>query len=151
MQPEAFADLVALCIKQAMAPVLTKVSVLETEMTNFKGEIHLATGGVLNDLVECKDTNLALTERLARLEGREPMPGPPGPPGPPGADGKDGTPGLRFAGVYVEGKTYDLGDLVTWGGSSWHCNETTTSKPGEGAKAWTLMVKRGRDGKDGRS
>lgn len=150
MQPDAFADLVVLCIKQAIAPVLTKVSVLEAEMVNFKNEIHLATGGVLNDLVECKDTSMLLKERVARVEGREPVAGPPGPHGPPGVDGKDGTPGLRFAGVYVDGKTYDLGDLVTWAGSSWHCNEPTTTKPGEGAKAWTLMVKRGRDGKDAR-
>jgi hypothetical protein len=55
-----------------------------------------------------------------------------------------------YRGVYVDGKTYDRGDGVTWGGSEWHCNETTTSKPGEGSKAWTLKVKRGRDGKDGR-
>jgi len=49
-----------------------------------------------------------------------------------------------------DGKSYDPGDLVTWAGSTWHCDEATTSKPGEyaGAKNWTLMVKRGRDGKD---
>jgi hypothetical protein len=39
--------------------------------------------------------------------------------------------------------------MVTSGGSCWHCNEPTTTKPGEGSKAWRLMVKRGRDGKDG--
>jgi len=55
-----------------------------------------------------------------------------------------------YRGVYVETKTYDRGDGVTWGGSEWHCNETTTTKPGDGSKAWTLKVKRGRDGKDGR-
>jgi len=55
-----------------------------------------------------------------------------------------------YRGVYIEGKTYDRGDGVTWGGSEWHCNETTTTKPGDGSKAWTLKVKRGRDGKDGR-
>lgn len=55
-----------------------------------------------------------------------------------------------YRGVYSEGKTYDRGDGVTWGGSEWHCNEQTTAKPGEGSKAWTLKVKRGRDGKDGR-
>jgi len=54
-----------------------------------------------------------------------------------------------YRGVYVEGKTYDKGDGVTWGGSEWHCNETTATKPGDGSKAWTLKVKRGRDGKDG--
>jgi hypothetical protein len=55
-----------------------------------------------------------------------------------------------YRGVYVEGKTYDKGDGVTYGGSEWHCNETTTTKPGDGSKSWTLKVKRGRDGKDGK-
>lgn len=53
-----------------------------------------------------------------------------------------------YRGVYVEGRTYERGDGATWGGSEWHCNETTTSKPGDGSKSWTLKVKRGRDGKD---
>lgn len=52
-------------------------------------------------------------------------------------------------GVYIEGKSYAPGDVVTWAGSQWHCNEDTTTKPGDGLKAWTLIVKRGRDGKDG--
>lgn len=55
-----------------------------------------------------------------------------------------------YRGVFTEGKTYERGDGVTWGGSEWHCHETTTSKPGEGSKAWTLKVQRGRDGKDGK-
>jgi len=55
-----------------------------------------------------------------------------------------------YRGVYLEGKTYDRGDCATWGGSEWHANETTTSKPGDGSSAWTLKVKRGRDGKDGK-
>lgn len=55
-----------------------------------------------------------------------------------------------YRGVYIEGKAYERGDRVTWAGSEWHCNEPTTIKPGESVKAWTLSVKRGRDGKDGR-
>jgi len=55
-----------------------------------------------------------------------------------------------YRGVYVEGKSYERGDGVTWAGSEWHCHENTTTKPGEGSKAWTLKVKRGRDGRDGR-
>lgn len=54
-----------------------------------------------------------------------------------------------YRGVYVEGKTYERGDCVTWGGSEFHCNETTDAKP-EQSKAWTLKVKRGRDGRDGK-
>jgi hypothetical protein len=59
-------------------------------------------------------------------------------------------PVLIQRGVYIDGKAYDNGDVVTWGGSQWGCNEPTTTKPGEGLKAWTLIVKRGRDGKDGK-
>lgn len=59
-------------------------------------------------------------------------------------------PALIYRGVYTEGKTYTKGDVGTWAGATWHCNEPTTLKPGEGTKAWTLMVKKGRDGKDGR-
>jgi hypothetical protein len=54
-----------------------------------------------------------------------------------------------YRGVYQDGKTYERGDCVTYGGSEFHCNETTFTKP-EQSKAWTLKVKRGRDGKDGR-
>lgn len=54
-----------------------------------------------------------------------------------------------YRGVFVDGKTYDRGDRVTWAGSEWHANESTTTKPGDGSKAWTLTVKRGRDGRDG--
>jgi hypothetical protein len=84
-----------------------------------------------------------MRDRVAALETRALVPGPPGPPG------RDGVPGLEYRGVFLEGSTYAAGDLVTWAGSAWHCNDATTTKPGDGAKAWTLMVKRGRDGKDG--
>lgn len=59
-------------------------------------------------------------------------------------------PYMRQQGVYVEGKSYVRGDVVTWAGSQWHCEADTATKPGDGAKNWTLVVKRGRDGKDGR-
>lgn len=53
-----------------------------------------------------------------------------------------------YRGVYSDAEAYQAGDMVTWAGSLWHCNESTTGKPGEGTKAWTLAAKRGRDGKD---
>lgn len=83
---------------------------------------------------------------LPGLDGKD---GLPGKDGTNGLNGKDGAPGLSFEGVYQEGKTYQTGQLATWAGATWHCNEETTTKPGE-SKHWTLMVKRGRDGKDGR-
>lgn len=54
-----------------------------------------------------------------------------------------------YRGVFKDGGQYERGDTTTWGGSTWHCNESTADKPIEGGKAWTLMTKRGRDGKDG--
>lgn len=61
-------------------------------------------------------------------------------------------PVLIYRGVYQAGRVYEEGDVVTFGGSLWHCNEPTDTKP-EGditghAGAWTLAAKRGRDGKD---
>lgn len=82
----------------------------------------------------------ALVARVAVLEAR--------PLGEKGEKGDPGQAGLTYCGVFVEGKSYDVGDVTTWAGSTWHCNEPTETKPGDGSKAWTLMVKRGRDGKD---
>lgn len=55
---------------------------------------------------------------------------------------------FRYRGVFAAGSSYDAGDTVTFGGSLWHCNAATTDRPGDNADAWTLAVKRGRDGKD---
>jgi hypothetical protein len=137
--PQVYADVLILALKTAMAPVLAKNQSLQDQIATFEGR--------------CADI-AAMRERIAALEARPPVPGPPGEPGPPGRDGVDGAPGkpgLEFEGVYQDGKSYDRGHLVTFGGSSWHCNEATTTKPGDGSKAWTLMVKRGRDGKDGKA
>ena len=38
--------------------------------------------------------------------------------------------GLTYLGVHVTGKSYDVGDLVTAGGSAWYCGKATTSTPG---------------------
>jgi hypothetical protein len=56
---------------------------------------------------------------------------------------------IIWRGVWKDG-TYETGDVVTWDGSTWHCNETTTTRPETvaGAKAWTMMTKRGAAGKD---
>lgn len=56
-----------------------------------------------------------------------------------------------YRGVFKDGETYTAGDLATWGGSVWHCTESTDEKPSENSKAWTLAVKKGRDGKDGKN
>lgn len=55
-------------------------------------------------------------------------------------------PHMAYCGVFKQDQDYMVGDVVTWGGSAWHCNEPTKEKPDTGP--WTLMVKKGRDGKD---
>jgi hypothetical protein len=58
------------------------------------------------------------------------------------------TKSMQYRGIFAAGTPYDEGDTVTHGGSLWHCNQLTKDRPGEGAAAWTLAVKRGRDGRD---
>jgi len=54
---------------------------------------------------------------------------------------------MVYDGPHEIGKTYSKGTFVTRDGSLWHCNEKTNAQPGDG-RAWTLAVKRGKDGKD---
>ena len=144
MQPDvdALADLVLDTMQMALAPVLERVAVLQAQ-----ADRSVTLEGQVADLGK---ELVALRERAAVLETRPQLAGPPGPAGQDGAPGKDGTAGLEFRGVFLEGHAYDRGHLVTWAGASWHCNEPTTTKPGDGSKAWTLMVKKGRDGRDGK-
>lgn len=55
-------------------------------------------------------------------------------------------PVMMYKKVWKEGE-YRKGDMVTWSGGIWHCNEPTTEKPGDDKKSWTLAVKRGDKGK----
>lgn len=58
-------------------------------------------------------------------------------------------PEARYRGVWRAENEYREGNSVTFGGSQFHCNVTgTKAKPEDGSPDWTLMVKRGRDGKD---
>lgn len=62
------------------------------------------------------------------------------------AEAFDALPKIEYRDVWKEGEEYTKGNLATWGGSLWHCNESgSTDKPGT-SDAWTLAVKRGRDG-----
>lgn len=55
---------------------------------------------------------------------------------------------VLYRGVWREGE-FQRGDVATWSGCSWHCEKTTSDKPGT-SDAWKMMVKSGRDGKDGK-
>lgn len=54
---------------------------------------------------------------------------------------------LQYDGPHESGKVYERGTFVTHDGSVWHANRRTDSRPGDGS-AWTLAVKRGKDGRD---
>jgi hypothetical protein len=54
----------------------------------------------------------------------------------------------EYVGVFKEAEAYERGDMVTWAGSTWHCDEPKGLKPGAPDSGWTLAVKAGRPGKD---
>ncbi len=57
-------------------------------------------------------------------------------------------PELKFAGVWRAGKQYVAGDVVSDRGSAWVAKTANEGqRPGD-TRLWTLVVKRGRDGKD---
>jgi hypothetical protein len=58
-------------------------------------------------------------------------------------------PSVIYRGVWVDGKRYEVGDSVTWGGSTWTALADNTTKPGDNNRQWQLSVKRGGDGKQG--
>jgi hypothetical protein len=57
-----------------------------------------------------------------------------------------------YRGVWQPAEQYEVGDMVTFGGSMWSCTADTNSRPAteEGSQFWKLCVKRGRDGRDGK-
>jgi hypothetical protein len=55
---------------------------------------------------------------------------------------------MTYVGVWQAGVKYAPRTTVSYDGSMFHCNEETTDKPGSAGGAWTLAVKRGRDGRD---
>lgn len=63
-------------------------------------------------------------------------------------------PALLYRGVFEDGRTYEKGDVVTWGGHAWIAKESTAGKPGvtsEASRAWQLAVKAGREGREGKA
>jgi hypothetical protein len=166
MQPEVLAEIVVLTVKEAIAPLRADVERLQLALAERTAALALAET-TLGHVRE----RLAGLEARPPVPG---PPGTDGLDGLPGTDGLgfddlavtfDGdrtlaltfTRGIvtktfpivlpipRYQGIYQAGVLYSPGDLVTWGGSAWHCHQPTDSRPGELARAWQLMVKAGRD------
>ncbi len=59
-------------------------------------------------------------------------------------------PCMIYREIYKPDAKYRQGDVVTWGGSAWHCQvDDPKSSPGKNGE-WKLMVKEGQRGKDGK-
>jgi hypothetical protein len=168
--PEAFADVVIETIILALAPARARFAEIDERFGRVAMETALLVTRELG----------AMRERVAVVEVKPLIPGPIGPAGRDGVDGvgfddliveHDGERTFTFKAVrgdvvkalgtftlpipiyrkvWIEGRTYEPCDRVTWAGSEWHCETATTTKPGDGSKAWVLSVKHGRDAKDGR-
>jgi hypothetical protein len=52
-----------------------------------------------------------------------------------------------YRGVWEEKGAYEKGDMTTWAGSLWHCDDPKGLKPGDPDSGWTLAAKKGRDAK----
>jgi hypothetical protein len=55
---------------------------------------------------------------------------------------------FQFRGVWAPETQYEPGDTVAWGGQSYVCIEPTADKPDANEKAWKMVARKGRDGKD---
>jgi hypothetical protein len=49
---------------------------------------------------------------------------------------------FRYVGPWRDGRQYEMGNFSTCGGSLWHCEEATQSRPGTDS-SWKLCVKSG--------
>jgi hypothetical protein len=161
MTPDAIADVIVGTVQRSIAPLVARLA---------------TTDGALDALRE----RLVAVETRAPVPGPPGAPGVRGERGLPGADGLgfddlsvdfdgDRTLSLRFArgdvtksfpialpmmryqGTYQETVAYVVGDVVTSGGAAWHCQQPTTLRPGNDVSAWRLMVRKGRDGRDGKA
>lgn len=59
----------------------------------------------------------------------------------------------RYVGTFSFGRIYERGEMISHGGSIWHCERSTMERPSNGeahSPDWRLAVKHGRNGKDGK-
>lgn len=56
-------------------------------------------------------------------------------------------PATIYRGIFEMETEYKAGDVVTYNGSTWHCNDGIKGRVPGTSKDWTLMVKKGKDAK----
>jgi hypothetical protein len=120
-------------------PVATRVSatsVAKAAPTSFEEFLQRYGSKTVTyrDLTEISDEILSIAkaqkERADKLETR--------------IKDLESRPVLKYAGVYVEGQSYQEGQLVTRSGSLWLSTAATATTPGTPGAAWRLIVKRGK-------
>ena len=132
-------------------------------------------GAGVADLLIDRDGNLIATMTDGRMKSLGAVMGKDGAPGRDGKDGADfsdvrfehdgertikaigkgGEIAYRFPvpidrGYWREGR-YEKSDVVTEGGTAYIALEDTSEKPSQQSKAWRILARKGRDGKDGRN
>lgn len=190
LEIDDIAAVVASSVKEATAPLIERIAVLEARQpekgdpgepgdagekgadgkdgANGRDGLNGKDGAGIADLLRDHEGNLVATFTDGRLKNLGPIQG---------KDGRDGItpefmdanfegrvlrlefsvgdtiksvefdlPCPEYRGVWKEAESYERGDMVTWGGSLWHCDKATAEKPG--TDDWTLAAKKGRDGKD---
>ena len=164
-------DMVILTVKTALGPLNERLAAADSVMKAQEKLIDRQQ----QQLEAYRQELGAVRERVAVNEGRAPQAGPQGPPGEAGVGFDDlmlehdgertitvkaargervkviGTvtlPSLIYRGVHQAGKMYAAADVCTWDGSIWIASGSTTDKPGDGSKFWTLAVKKGSPGRD---
>jgi hypothetical protein len=167
MQPDVLAELIVLTVKEAIAP-------LRAQLARIEGQLAAGDLDTVRSEVGQVRERLASLEARPPVPGPRGADGLDGLNGTNGADGLgfddlaasfDGERTLvlrwsrgelvkslpvelpipRYQGAYASARSYRPGDVVSYDGSAWHCEVQTSSRPGDGARAWQLMVKHGRD------
>ena len=169
MTPDVLAELIVSTVKAALAPLRADLARVEGELAGLRGQAPaLAAVDAMLDTVRERVAGLEARPPVpgpagdTGLDGRD------------GADGLgfddlaasfdgDRTLVLRFTrgtlvkafpfelpipryqGAYAHARAYRAGDVVNYDGSAWIAQSPTSARPGDGVRAWQLMVKHGRD------
>lgn len=158
--PKVLAAIVASAIKEHSAPLVARVAVLEQRAQALKAGVSTAQVpdlGVLADIIvsAIKEYTAPMLARIAEIERLKDG----------GVDDAisvqliqlqtrikslEARPAMIYKGSWKSDLSYDEGNMATHHGSLWHANEQSRGMPPGASDKWTLVAKRGADGRDSR-
>lgn len=125
MDLKSFADIVMKHVREYVQPAVTdlvdRIDALGKRVGELEGAPSAQRSVSASDLADAVN---ALATRIELLEQRK---------------------GFAYRGIWDQSETYEPDEFVTHGGSMWHTDEPTQSRPGSPGSPWQLCVKRGRD------